>query len=79
MGALIAGEVFLYPRSHGLLFLVTLFRCDDEGGGGGGGVMRGPLDEVGLFSDFLKFFECLKLLDRLSLLLDRNWRSRSSR
>ena len=41
--------------------------------------MRGPLDEVGLFSDFLKFFECLKLLDRLSLLLDRNWRSRSSR
>lgn len=47
--------------------------------GGGGRVMRGPLDEVGLFSDFLKFFECLKLLDRLSLLLDRNWRSRSSR
>lgn len=45
----------------------------------GGLVMRGPLDEVGLFSDFLKFFECLKLLDRLSLLLDRNWRSRSSR
>ena len=45
----------------------------------GGRVMRGPLDEVGLFSDFLKFFECLKLLDRLSLLLDRNWRSRSSR
>ena len=75
MGALIAGEVFLYPRSHGLLFLVTLFRCDDEGGR----VMRGPLDEVGLFSDFLKFFECLKLLDRRSLLLDRNWRSRSSR
>ena len=75
MGALIAGEVFLYPRSHGLLFLVTLFRCDDEGWAGGGG----PLDEVGLFSDFLKFFECLKLLDRLSLLLDRNWRSRSSR
>ena len=72
MGALIAGEVFLYPRSHGLLFLVTLFRC-------GGRVMRGPLNEVGLFSDFLKFFECLKLLDRLSLLLDRNWRSRSSR
>ena len=36
LGALIAGEVFLYPRSHGLLFLVTLFRCDDEGGGGGG-------------------------------------------
>ena len=78
MGALIAGEVFLYPRSHGLLFLVTLFRCDDEGGGRRR-VMRGPLDEVGLFSDFLKFFECLKLLDRLSLLLDRNWRSRSSR
>ena len=47
-GSLIASEALfsLYPRSHGLLFLVILSRC-------GGQVRKNLGNEVVLFSDFL--------------------------